>query len=458
MPLTAKSCAIVVILVSSVAGCVARKNARRGRDVRSERSPAASRSDDERLHQLLLQPGEIGVDGQLGRRRVVRVEVEAHLLGHVEAGAEDEAQVVQHAEPGLRLVGREHVVAERALDGRNRPVAADVEVVPDQPAVRGLGLGVVRVRRREQAAEVRVVGLFVDAPVQLLAQQLEQLPLVVGQAQAGAVRDDGLPLLVHLQHQVGRLGEAVAEQLLEHERDVRHQVDRVIPDDHDPRPVVLRVVLAAGPLDLDLCRCERRADVLIVATPLTSCRMEAAADTSAREGRYEGVLRYYRLAKKKEWQTRDLPWGDEPPIPEARPGLAPERKARRRDLWRSVITQQLQADQFAVEMAAQLLSIAPDHEAKLYYSTMVQDEARHTEAWLRLAEEAGGTAEHDPHLDRLARMFLDLDTLEQKVFLMQVFFERLIIPRFRLIARAAPGTVLEDLCNRLTVDDGIHHG
>jgi hypothetical protein len=55
-------------------------------------------------------------------------------------------------------------------------------------------------------------------------------------------------------------------------------------------------------------------------------------------------------------------------------------------------------------------------------------------------------------------MFLDLDTLEEKVFLMQVFFERLIIPRFRLIARASPGTVLEDLCNRLTVDDGIHHG
>jgi 1,2-phenylacetyl-CoA epoxidase catalytic subunit len=185
--------------------------------------------------------------------------------------------------------------------------------------------------------------------------------------------------------------------------------------------------------------------------------MEAAADTRVREDRYEGVLRYYQLAKKKEWQTRDLPWGEVSPIPETRPGLPPERKARRRDLWRSVITQQLQADQFAVEMAAQLLSIAPDPEAKLYYSTMVQDEARHTEAWLRLAGEAGGTAEHDPHLDRLARMFLELDTLEQKVFLMQVFFERLIIPRFRLIARAAPGTVLENLCNRLTIDDGIHH-
>jgi hypothetical protein len=87
----------------------------------------------------------------------------------------------------------------------------------------------------------------------------------------------------------------------------------------------------------------------------------------------------------------------------------------------------------------------------------VQDESRHTEAWLKLAEEAGGAAERDPYLDKLAAMFLDLDTLEEKVFLMQVFFERLIIPRFRMIAAASRGTVLENLCNRLTVDDGIHH-
>jgi hypothetical protein len=55
-------------------------------------------------------------------------------------------------------------------------------------------------------------------------------------------------------------------------------------------------------------------------------------------------------------------------------------------------------------------------------------------------------------------MFLEADLLEEKVFLMQVFFERLIIPRFRLIAKSSRGTVLEDLCNRLAVDDGIHHG
>jgi hypothetical protein len=183
---------------------------------------------------------------------------------------------------------------------------------------------------------------------------------------------------------------------------------------------------------------------------------ELPSEQASREQRYAGVLRYYELAKHQEWQTRDLPWGDQPPIPEGRG--SPERRARRRDMWRSVITQQLQADSLAVAMAAQLLELAPDPEAKLYYSTMAQDEARHVEAWLRLSEEAGGTSERDPYLDRLAQMFLGLDTLEEKVFLMQVFYERLIIPRFRLIARASRGTVLEDLCNRLTIDDGIHHG
>jgi hypothetical protein len=171
---------------------------------------------------------------------------------------------------------------------------------------------------------------------------------------------------------------------------------------------------------------------------------------------FSAVLRFYELAKRQEWQVRDLPWGELPPIPEGK-GSA-ERQARRKDMWRSVLTQQLQADMLACDMSSQLLNIAPDHEAKLYYSTMVQDESRHTEAWLQLVQEAGGTAERDPHLDNLAHMTLDADTVEEKVFLMQVFYERLIISRFRLIARSARGTVLEDLCNRLATDDGIHHG
>ena len=170
----------------------------------------------------------------------------------------------------------------------------------------------------------------------------------------------------------------------------------------------------------------------------------------------EEVLRFYRLAKKAEWQVRDLPWSDASPIPELRG--SPQRQARRRDVWRSVIQQQLQADELAVEMATQLFSIAQHHEAKLYYTTMVQDESRHTEAWLQLIVEAGGPGERDPYLDKMADFLINADTLEEKVFLMQVFFERLIIPKFKLIAKSSPGTVLESLCLRLAVDDGIHHG
>src|SRR5919106_1810644 len=186
--------------------------------------------------------------------------------------------------------------------------------------------------------------------------------------------------------------------------------------------------------------------------PVTEVADAPAADRSA----YEGVLRYYELAKRAEWQVRDLPWADAPAIPQYKG--SPQKLARRNDLWRSVITQQLQADELAVEMATQLFRMAPEPEAKLYYTTMVQDESRHTEAWLRLTEEAGGRGERDPYLDQLAKMQLEAESIEEKVVNMQVFYERLIIPRFRLIARSSRGTVLEDLCNRLTVDDGIHHG
>jgi 1,2-phenylacetyl-CoA epoxidase catalytic subunit len=190
--------------------------------------------------------------------------------------------------------------------------------------------------------------------------------------------------------------------------------------------------------------------------PLIDAERAAEAD-AAEDNKGRGVLRFYDLAKKQEWQVRDMPWGEIPPIPETRVGASPERKERRQAVWRSVITQQLQADELAVMMAGQLLNLAPHPEARLYYSTMVQDEARHVEAWLKLAKEAGGTAERDPHLDKLVDLTLNAETLEEKVFQMQVFFERLIIPRFRLIARSSRGTVLEDLCNRLTIDDGIHH-
>ena len=43
-----------------------------------------------------------------------------------------------------------------------------------------------------------------------------------------------------------------------------------------------------------------------------------AEEEREESGRYDGVLRYYELAKKAEWQVRDLPWGEQPPIPSTR--------------------------------------------------------------------------------------------------------------------------------------------
>ena len=60
----------------------------------------------------------------------------------------------------------------------------------------------------------------------------------------------------------------------------------------------------------------------------------------------QGVYRYYELAKRAEWQVSDLPWGELPPTPGV-PRLAAEARAAP-GLWRSVITQQLQADELAV--------------------------------------------------------------------------------------------------------------
>src|SRR5688572_9578459 len=93
--------------------------------------------------------------------------------------------------------------------------------------------------------------------------------------------------------------------------------------------------------------------------PLTQVGDAPAEDRSA----LAGVLRYYELAKRAEWQVRDLPWNELPPVPQYKG--SPQKIARRNDMWRSVITQQLQADELAVEMATQLFRMAPDRRGRL---------------------------------------------------------------------------------------------
>src|SRR5881628_3438245 len=60
-----------------------------------------------------------------------------------------------------------------------------------------------------------------------------------------------------VEHELRGLVPAVAEQLLEDEDHVRHQVDRVVPHDHDPRDLGLDDLLVDGFVDLDGLRLDR---------------------------------------------------------------------------------------------------------------------------------------------------------------------------------------------------------
>jgi len=68
---------------------------------------------------------------------------------------------------------------------------------------------------------------------------------------AGAGGDDGSTLVAHVEHQPGGLLTRIAEQLLEHVHDVGHQVDRIVPDDHDPGNVRDDVFVAHRAFGLD---------------------------------------------------------------------------------------------------------------------------------------------------------------------------------------------------------------
>jgi hypothetical protein len=44
---------------------------------------------------------------------------------------------------------------------------------------------------------------------------------------------------------------------------------------------------------------------------------ERTVDEADAPDKYAGVYRFYELAKRAEWQVRDLPWGEIPPVPQA---------------------------------------------------------------------------------------------------------------------------------------------
>jgi hypothetical protein len=162
------------------------------------------------------------------------------------------------------------------------------------------------------------------------------------------------------------------------------------------------------------------------------------------------LKQFYHAAKKRTWEVKGLGWDDYPPVPRVE-------SERWRLLWSSVVRQQLQADLIAVEASTQLLLAVPEHEARMYYSTMVQDEGKHVEGWTQLVHMLDDVDAENPYLRELGEMILDAKLIEQKVVGFQVVFEGAVIPAFKDIAVTAQKTVLGEMASRLVRDDSIHH-
>src|SRR5918997_2170570 len=91
------------------------------------------------------------------------------------------------------------------------------------------------------------------------AVELETIELGLLPAPA---RHDRPALMVHLQHQLRRVGPGVIEQFLEYPSDIGHEVDGVVPHDHQPRPFLVEFVLLLDLFDLGGRNCSAHREIV----------------------------------------------------------------------------------------------------------------------------------------------------------------------------------------------------
>src|SRR5215208_3600305 len=140
----------------------------------------------ERVHELLLEPGEVREDGKLATARDIHVQFErVGLLGDVEERSQDEPGIVQRAQPGARLVVGQAVAVERALDEAERLALPFDERPVDELAVLLLGVG---------------VGVLVEARADAREDGLHEPALLRREPQADLARARALDLAL-LEHQ-----------------------------------------------------------------------------------------------------------------------------------------------------------------------------------------------------------------------------------------------------------------
>jgi hypothetical protein len=163
--------------------------------------------------------------------------------------------------------------------------------------------------------------------------------------------------------------------------------------------------------------------------------------------------RLYEMAKTEQWNAAtDIDWT----IPLAwNPKLDRETALAYR---RHLLSQFWYGEQAALAICGQLIPLVPDMSAKLYLSSQVMDEARHTEVFGRYLNLIGGPSRMNPHLETLLTELLDAPDPEEKLVGMQVLAEGLALDSFQAILDSTSDQLLRNILEKVAKDESRHLG
>jgi hypothetical protein len=188
------------------------------------------------------------------------------------------------------------------------------------------------------------------------------------------------------------------------------------------------------------------------------------------------LRRLYENAKRDQWNaSRDIDWSTDVDLDrgvfadELIDGFSTptverlERKTLRRlnvefSAWR--LSQLLHGEEGAMLACAQLVDLVPGNDAKLFLSTQVVDEARHTEVLSRyLKEKCGGRIYP---MNRNVRHLFDFILGNGKWFVktvgLQLVAETFAVALFRMLGETAIDPMLANICKRILTDEARHMG
>lgn len=163
----------------------------------------------------------------------------------------------------------------------------------------------------------------------------------------------------------------------------------------------------------------------------------------------DNVLDLYEQAKENQWNaTTDIPWDQLRELPEAMEWAVCQ-----------IMTFLAENEYSALYIPAKFMAQIDPHyiEVMMYLSTLVQDESRHIEAFIKRALANGGGLQYSSTLTErsLYSLFIQEDYFKSS-FLLHVLGEGTFLDLLNFIEEYAPDPVTAKIVNLAKIDEGRH--